>query len=409
MNRHTPRSGLAAIFKKELYRFFTDRRSVITTILLPGLMIYLIYSGIGVGMTSLISVDEDYVSQIEVVNLPPSIRTLADAAGLELSSITSDETTAAKDALVAKEIDALIIFPSDFDQQLLAVLSAGASTDGNATTVAQPPCVEVYYNSTRMESSQAYGICKSLLESYRDARFTLFTINAGAAEGMVYDLASTQDIAGIVLSTMLPMLIIIFLFSGCISVAPESIAGEKERGTIATLLVTPLKRHELALGKVLALSCIALLAAVSSFIGVIASLPNLIAGSSEMTDVSIYTMTDYLLLGVVILSTVMLFVGIISVLSAFAKTVKEASTLVMPLMIAVIFVAVMGTFSGAQDNLLLFIIPSLNSAQCMAGIFAFSAQPLYVAMTVAANLVYAGVCIVALTRMFNSEYIIFAK
>jgi ABC-type Na+ efflux pump permease subunit len=60
---------------------------------------------------------------------------------------------------------------------------------------------------------------------------------------------------------ILPFLILSFLFSGCLAVTPESIAGEKERGTIATLLVTPIKRRELAIGKIISLSILATLAA----------------------------------------------------------------------------------------------------------------------------------------------------
>ena len=66
---------------------------------------------------------------------------------------------------------------------------------------------------------------------------------------------------------MMPLLILVFLFSGCMAIAPESIAGEKERGTIATILVTPIRRSELALGKIFSLSIIALLSGLSSTVG----------------------------------------------------------------------------------------------------------------------------------------------
>jgi sodium transport system permease protein len=72
------------------------------------------------------------------------------------------------------------------------------------------------------------------------------------------------------------MLIIMFLFSGAMSIGPDSIAGEKERGTIATLLVTPVKRSEIAIGKVMSLSIISLFSATSSFIGIMLSLPKLL-------------------------------------------------------------------------------------------------------------------------------------
>ena len=78
--------------------------------------------------------------------------------------------------------------------------------------------------------------------------------------------------------------------------APESIAGEKERGTIATLLVTPMKRSSLALGKVFSLSIIALLAGCSSFIGTFAALPKMMGGELTGVDSSVYVPMDYAML-----------------------------------------------------------------------------------------------------------------
>ena len=71
------------------------------------------------------------------------------------------------------------------------------------------------------------------------------------------------------MAMIMPMLMVSFLFSGSMGVAPEAIAGEKERGTMATLLVTPINRAHIAIGKILSLSVIALLSGLSSFLGVI--------------------------------------------------------------------------------------------------------------------------------------------
>lgn len=101
--------------------------------------------------------------------------------------------------------------------------------------------------------------------------------------------------------------------------APESIAGEKERGTIATLLVTPMKRSSLALGKVFSLSIIALLAGCSSFIGTFAALPKMMGGELTGVDSSVYTPMDFAMLLLIILSTVMVLVSMIALVSAFAK------------------------------------------------------------------------------------------
>ena len=210
-----------------------------------------------------------------------------------------------------------------------------------------------------------------------------------------------------ILSTIIPMLLMVLLFSGSMAVAPESISGEKERGTIATLLVTPIKRGTLALGKVLSLSVIACLSALSSFLGVILSFPKLMGEGG--IDMNVYGATDYLLIFAVLLSTLLVITGIISVISTFAKSVKEATSYSAPLMILVVVVSMLPMFIDLPQTLALALIPLYNSVQCFGEIFAFTPNPVYIAVTVCANFVYAAVLVFAVAKMFASEKIMFSK
>ncbi|MDR0514100.1 MAG: ABC transporter permease subunit [Coriobacteriaceae bacterium] len=395
-------SGFMAVMKKELKRFFTDRRMVLTTILFPGLMIYLLYTVMGSALSSFTTVDEGYVPQVYAVGLPGSLEPLTGSAGLEFQAIDEGQVDAIKESIQNKEADLLLVFSPGF-ADLVADRLAG-KTDALGTT---PPSVELYFNSTRTESSNAYGTMAGILGAYKDASFPLFTVNAG---DQTFDLASERDTAGFLFSSLLPMLMMLFLFSGSMAVAPESISGEKERGTIATMLVTPLKRWELALGKVVSISCIALLGGMSSFIGIMMSLPNLLGSLPEGANATLYSFGDYALLLLVILSTVLVFIGFISIISAWAKTVKEAGSLVMPLMILVMLVGAMAMFSqSAQQGLLFYLIPVYNSVQCMVGIFSFTSAPLAVAVTIGVNLLVSAACVFVLTKMLSSEKVIFAR
>ena len=207
---------------------------------------------------------------------------------------------------------------------------------------------------------------------------------------------------------MMPMLLVSLLFSGCMAVAPESIAGEKERGTIASLLVTPTKRSHIAIGKILALSVVALISGASSTLGVILSLPKLM-GDSVQLDGSVYTPLDYAMLAIVILSTVLVLITAISIISAFAKTVKEATSYTSPLMIVSILIGLSGMFGAQSISTALYIIPIFNSVQCMIGIFSFEFNLINMIITVASNVLFTGVGIFILTKMFNSERIMFNK
>ncbi len=105
----------------------------------------------------------------------------------------------------------------------------------------------------------------------------------------------------------------------------------------------------------------------------------------------------------------LLLVSVISVISAFAKTVKEAQTSVMPLMVVVMLVGVTGCSAAAPaGGRLLFLIPIYNSVQSMVGIFVqrFGHEHSdHRAGKFAAFRAFG----LALTRMFNSEKIMFEQ
>lgn len=391
------KSGILTIMKKELARFFGDKRTV-AGVLLPGVMIYVLYSFMGTAMGSVFGVEEDYVPSIQAVRLPQSIAALADSAGMALTEGEEAGLPAAMDQVAGQELDLLVVFPEDFDQ---------AVADYSVASGEPAPHVEIYYSSVSTASQSAYMAFTGLLDSYESLLANKFDVNAG--EG-VYDLATAEESTGALFAMLMPMLLMMFLYSGCSAVAPESIAGEKERGTIATMLVTPIRRSDIAVGKILALAVITVLSGASSALGTILSLPNLMGGAAGEMNANIYGVRDYLLLAAVILSTVLLLVTLVALLSAFAKTVKEAQTYAVPLMILVMVLGITGMFGGgASQNLAVYAIPLYNSVQCIVGIFSFSLQGQAVALTAAVNGAATLLGVFVLTRMFNSEGIIFGK
>ncbi|MCI9526000.1 MAG: ABC transporter permease [Lachnospiraceae bacterium] len=394
------KNSIMTIMKKEFTRFFTDRRMVLTTVLMPGLMIYLLYSFMGSGLASQFETAEDYKASVYAVDLPESIRALEDnGAFLEFTEISQGETDKAKEELASSEaeFDVLAVFPKDFDAQVAAY---------DVTAGGKAPAVELYYNSTDNDSQSSYNMMTEMLNTYESALANKFDINPG---GEGYDMATDEDLSAQIFSMMVPMLLMIFLFSGCMAVAPESIAGEKERGTIATLLVTPMKRSHLAIGKIVSLSVIAILSGLSSFLGMMLSLPKMMGGA-EGVDASVYNMTDYVLVLFVVLSTVLVIITIVSVISAFARNVKEATGWVTPVMIISMLLGVTSMIpSLCKTEPVWFLIPLYNSVQSMNGIFSMNADVLNIAVTVAANVCYAGIGVFVLAKMFDNEKIMFSK
>ena len=131
---------------------------------------------------------------------------------------------------------------------------------------------------------------------------------------------------------------------------------------MATLLATPIKRRDIALGKVLAITVIGLLIAASSAIGIFSGLPGIMQGS---VDINVYGPVEYVLLALVILSTTLVIVALITVVSTLAKSVKEATMFLTPLMIVVMLVGVLGMFGDAKAEVAYYLVPLYNSVQCM--------------------------------------------
>ncbi len=379
--------NIFTIIKKEFARFFKDKRMIIT-VLLPGLLIYALYSIMGTIFSEQGKADEDYKYSAYVVNMPQNDQVLSCLnATLDVKEYGSVDE--AKRAVKDGNLDLAIIFPENFD----GVLNASAENTPN---------VEIYYNSSDDNSVSGYMILTSVLEGFKNPAFS---INAGGN----FDLVEERDSAGKILSSIMPMLMFALLASGCVAVAPESIAGEKERGTMATMLITPVKRWQIALGKILSLTFFAILSGISSFLGVILSLPKLMGGAVGSKTAAFYTAGDYFMIFGIIISVVLVIISAFSVLSALAKSVKEAGTMITPLMIVIILLGVASMFLSANGSLGFYAIPLLGSGLAMSAIMSFTASPLGVVLSIVSNLVLTAALVVLLSFMFKSEKIMFNK
>ena len=383
------KSNTLTIIRKEFARFFGDRQLLFTTVIMPGLLIYIIYSLMGTGIQKMITEGANETVTLQVENLPQSLAPVLYS--LDSSVIVTEQpiTDADRAQLEDKDINAVLLrFPADFDN----IIQTGTQSDN-------PTTVEVFYNSTNNASNRVHMVVSSVLNNYARP----YTVSE-------LDQASNESIGAMIWSKILPMLIIMMLFSGVMAIAPSAIAGEKERGTIATLLVTPMKRNDLALGKIISLSGIALLSGISSFIGIALSLPKMV-GMSEGAGLGFhYTTSDYIVLLLVIFASVLIMASAVSLLSALAKDVKNAGTMVTPFMLVVMLAGLLPMFQdSASTNLAIYLIPFYNSIEVMTAVFLHEMEWMPVLVTVASDVVYTGIAVWGLTRMFNSEKVMFSR
>ena len=110
-----------------------------------------------------------------------------------------------------------------------------------------------------------------------------------------------------------------------------------------------------------------------------------------------------------ILTTVLLFVSAISVISTLAASVKEATSMVSPMMILVTLVGMSGMLGAGSTPSWAFLIPVYNSVQCISGIFSHSYEPSSVLIAMLINCSIAVVLVFVLTKLFNNEKVMFKK
>ena len=380
-------SAIWTIAKKEFSRFFKDKRMLVA-LFFPGIMIYIIYSFLGGTLVPSLTPSEDYTYRVCVVNAPTWLteESLSAVGDFDLQ-MAAEEVADGEQKVKDGELDAYLVFPNGF-------VIGGTDADG------VPYSVRLYINSADTESAMAGQLLTAVISSvqYDAPRFFLTT----------QDVATEGDLSAMMVSMIGPMLILAMLMTGCMAVAPESIAGEKERGTFASMLITPVKRGYIAAGKVLSLAVISLLSGVCSCAGVVLSLPKLMGEDTISLSALGYGVAEYASLFGIVLSSVLLMVALVSMLSAWAKSVKEATAMISPVMIIVLLVGIGASFLP-MNEWYFFCIPLLNSAAALGNVFSMSAQPLFVVITILTNLAVAGGLMWVLSRMFCSEKIMFGK
>ena len=403
--------NIKTIFFKELRRFFTEPR-MLAALFLPGIIIYIFYSLMGTFMETSFAPSsgkpENYTYQIVATNnysstdeVAPLIFDVFDAylpineSGnkSEYHYINLDQVSEYKEALSNHEYDLLIVFNDNFEDSLKGEIS---STKTN---------ISLYYDGSDSISTYLYTVFTSLV----DTTYTNFTVNIENGIYVDGNVSPENYTFKNVMSFVVPLVTISLLFSTVISICPEAIAGEKERGTLASLLMTPMKRTELVIGKISALSIVSLSSGLVSFLGLVISLPNLYGGG--MTLGSLFSPASFIMLLLLILTTLCVFVTLGLVISAFSKSIKEAGSYLTPIM-TILMVASIIPFSIDMSGIGYAFIPLLNIVSSMNLLIRETNLDLllpYISITAVMNIVLSGVLIFITAKLFNSEKIMFQR
>jgi sodium transport system permease protein len=223
------------------------------------------------------------------------------------------------------------------------------------------------------------------------------------------DVASKQETLGKIVGGWLPYVFILFGFMGAMYPALDLGSGEKERGTLETILSSPASRLDIVIGKFLV---IMLAATVTAFL----ALAGLIAGISQISDIppqimvvvnEMFNLKTLALIMTLVLPVSAFFSATLLGLSIYASSFKEAQSIAAPLNIAIVFTAVLGTLPGLELNAMTAMIPILNVSLASKDIIAGTMNPLYMVEVYFSLFGLAAISIMLCSRAFNNEKTIF--
>jgi sodium transport system permease protein len=404
-------NGTKNIIKKELARVFNDKKLIFSLFIMPAVMIVGMYSLMGSLMSNMMNDIEDHIPTVYIQNAPENLSETLTAAQYN-ADVTflkaSDNTDALKDEILNGTVELLVVFEEGFSETIGAYQAEGDPI----------PEVKTFYNSAEDYSSAAReNFVNSILNTYQQSiiaerlgnmeQLQAFYIDKDPVSSNIVD-EKKQD--GKILGMLLPFLINIMLFAGAMGLGVDAITGEKERGTLSSMLVSPIKRGEIVFGKLISLAILSSISAAVYAVSIVVAMPLFMNGvtGGEVGGVSLnFTPIEMIQLLIIMMVVVYLYVSMVALVAVLAKTAKEANTYVMPVYILVMLGSLM-TFTGAGDSKLTnFFIPIYNSAVSIQNLLMGELTWTQFGATVGTIVVFAVIITALITRAFNSEKIMF--
>lgn len=401
---------VGTIYGKELRDMLRDRRTIISMIVIPTLVMPAIIAVVGFISFKVVRQARATVPAVMVVGGDDSPRLRAALAAndkIKLLPAAADWRQQISD----KSVRAAVEIPAGFD----AALARG---DAAAVTV--------YHYEGEMRSSFAVSEVRRFFNEYREKEITARLEGRGLPTTFVKpfdvkteNVAPPEKVGGNVIGGLFPYLFILLCFTGAMYPAMDLTAGEKERGTMETILCSPIARIDLVLGKFLMVLTASLGTVMFSLLSM--TLTFLIGGSLWAKSAGVGSLAaaarapslpslDPLgliaVLGMVF-PVAVFFSALLLTISLFAKSFKEAQSYTSPLIIVIILPAVIGTLPGVELNTRLALVPILNvslvSKELVSGVWNWH----YLALIFGSTCVYAGAALALAVKMFNREGVIF--
>lgn len=395
--------NIGIVYRKELTEALRDRRTLISTILVPLLLFPVLTVGFGYMATRLIGKAQKETHRIMILGGEDSPDIVAGIRKLDSVEVVPAASNYV-DQITNKEVRAAVDIPRNFQ----ADIARGAT-----------PAVKIYMYRGELKSSFSADRIEKFLREYRDniAKERLAAKNLPASLLKPFDVqqqnvAPPEKVGGAAFGGLIGYMVILLCMTGAMYPAMDLTAGEKERGTMETILTSPIQRTHLVLGKFFLVLTASLLTAVLAVISMGTSFHVMakVGGMSSDRDASLMltiSLKAVLAVFVMALPVAVLFSAALLTIALFAKSYKEAQSYLTPMTFVVIIPAVASMLPGVELNARLAIIPILNTSlvckEIVAGIYHWN----FIALIFASTCVYAAAALFIAVKMFQREDVLF--
>jgi sodium transport system permease protein len=397
--------NIGIVYRKEFTESLRDRRTVISMIVVPLLLMPLLTIGIGGVMVRQLGQAREEVPKIMILGGHDSPTLKKQLEQLKQVEFVPEKPDYAEE-ISNRQIRAAVEIPDGFDAQLAA---------GQFMTV------KIFMYEGELKSS--FG-AERLQKFFRDLRDRAVRQNLAARqlpESMIrpfdiqqLNVAPAEKVGGAVLGGMVPYFVILLCLTGAMYPAMDLTAGEKERGTMETILCSPVSRTHLVLGKFLMVLTASLATAVLSLASMAVSfgvgkqmllgITHGAAGTAMQISVSGKAIVSIFFM---VLPLAVFFSAALLAISLFAKSFKEAQSYISPLMIVVVLPAVAAMLPGVELNTAMAFVPVLNTSLISKEIITGTYHWKYIALIFASSSLYAAAAIAIAVKLFQREDVLF--
>jgi len=396
--------NVVTVYRKELRESLRDRRTLVSSLLVPLLIFPLLTAGLGAAISALVGRAKEEIPSIMILgadNAPGLVSELRDSKNIKVIPMQANW----KDQIINKEIRAAVEIPAGFQDDLQN----------------QKPVTLLIHNyNGDLKSSIATGDVREALVKYRDeiVHQTLTARNIPDAALKPFDVkennvAPLEKVGGAAFGGVIGYMVILLCLTGSMYPAMDLTAGEKERGTMETILSSPISRVDLVFGKFFLVLTAALVTAALSVTSMGVSfyvLERLHAFDKAGEDAAQLQLqvhwTTVLSIFIMVLPVAVLFAAGLMTVALFAKSYKEAQSYIGPLMFVVIIPAVCAMLPIDLDAKLA-MIPILNASLLCKELVTGTYHWNFIAIIFFSTCVYAGVALFLAVKMFQRESVLF--